>query len=170
MTKKYIDAVLWRRYATSTSDCLWGSRLNQYYIELRPDDYARFFGNSARQAKDQDGNETYSITLEAFDGVPQVASTDITFTLLRAGLQRARKWRINGQHKDQAYALWRRRHGPQKEFAEMDPVEKATNLLVIVRDVGGCFHGRWIRSEDFEKLPLLFQTIFREKSSGWREL
>jgi hypothetical protein len=170
MAKKKIEAVLWREYATSTSDCLWGERNNQYYIELREGDYEKFFGNKAQRSTDAEGNEAFVITLAPFDGMPPVEKTEITFTRLRDGLARAGKWRINAQHLDQAYPLWQRDRGPLEKFMVMDAEDKRRTFLLITRDVDQCFHARWIRSEDFEKLPSRIKELLRDKSAGWSEL
>lgn len=170
MTKKQIDAVLWRSYLTSTSDALWGERTSQYYIDFPRADYENFFGPGAAKAVDKDGNETFTITLERYEGLPPAETYDVTFKKLRDGTERAGTWNMNGQFTEQAYDLWQRKRGALKTFANMDVNEKKRNYIVIVRDVDGLFHGRWIQASDFAALPEAIRQVLTESTAGWRKL
>ncbi len=170
MANKQIDAVLWRTYLTSTSDALWGTNTSQYYIDLPKSDYENFFGATCQKALDRDGNETFTITIEAFDGVPRVERSSLTFKKLRKGTAREGTWNINDQSPEKAYDLWRKMRGPLKTFSAMDIEERSLNYLVIVRDLDGGFHGRWIQATDFAALPEGIREILTKTTAGWKML
>jgi len=170
MALKKIDAILWRSYLTSTSDVLWGTRLNQYYIDLPASDYEAFFAGHAHESSDEEGNLTFIILLEPFDGSPSVDRRQVEFEKKREGVSRAGSWNINGQHSDAAYPLWKSGRGPTRRFQEMGSEEKKKNFIVIARDVDGGFHGRWVRSEDFDRLPKSMKELLENKNAGWSQL
>lgn len=170
MAKKEIKAILWRSYMAETSKALWRETTSQYYIDLPKSDYENFFGAHAVVDTDREGNTTYTITLEPFDGVPAVGSYALTFKKLRPGSRRQDTWNINGQWLDRAYKLWQPNNGPLKKFSEMSTAERSSNFLIIARDVDGRFHGRWIRSPDFAVLPEGIKEIITSRKAGWTSL
>lgn len=170
MSKKQIDALLWRSYLTSTSDALWGERTNQYYVDLPRADYENFFGSDSAKGVDKDGNEIYTITLDSFEGTPSAGKYDLTFKKLRDGTERAGSWNMNGQFTDRAYDLWQHKRGPLQPFAKMDTEERKRNYMVIVRDLDKKFHGRWIQASDFSLLPVRLQHILAAATAGWKKL
>ena len=167
MAKKQINAILWRSYLVATSRALWRETSSQYYIDLPKSDYETFFGSRAAQNTDTDGNLTYTITLKPFEGAPPVGEYDITFKKLRAGTGREGSWNINRQSLEQAYELWQPSRGPLKKFDDMSILEKDSNFLVIVRDIDGRFHGRWIQSSDFRQIPEGIRQIITSAKAGW---
>lgn len=170
MAQKQVNAILWRSYLTSTSDALWGERTNQYYIDLPKSDYENFFGGRATKSADSDGNQIFTITLEPYDGEPPAETYSLTFKKLREGTGRAGSWNMNGQFKDGAYALWQMGRGPIKQFAKMNPDESKKNYILILRDLDGGFHGRWIQESDFMLLPQMLQNIIGQTSAGWKQI
>lgn len=170
LTKKIINALLWRSYLTSTSDALWGERSSQYYIDLPRSDFENFFGQSVSKEVDKDKNEIFTITLEPFEGVPSAEKYDLTFKKLRAGTEREGTWNINDQFTDRAYDLWQQNRGPLKTFSSMDSEERKRNYIVIFRDLDGHFHGRWVQASDFVLLPDEVQQVMTKTTAGWRSL
>lgn len=172
MAKMQIDAILWRKYLAATSHAIWEVSTSQYYFELTPSNYEIFLGPGAKTFTDKDGNAAYSIVLEAFDGKPAVGRHEITFTKKRPSAAREGKWTADSirDGSKAAYDLWRRDRGPVQQYEQLPLTEKEKNFIIVVRDVSGQFHGRWIRGTDFDALPLRLQEVLLSGTSGWREL
>ena len=166
MTLLAIDAMLWRSYATSTSDALWGARKNQYYIELPPSDYENFFvGYSG--TSDAQGNSAYEVRLEPYEGSQPAEPYLVKIKKLRASVHRAGTWNINGQHDSSVYTLWQKGRGPTDPYTSLPSKEKNKNFLVILRDENAKFHGRWIRYSDYLALPEKVRNILDSQKAGW---
>ncbi len=144
--------------------------MNQYYIDLPKSNYEQFFGTGAAKSFDDDQNEIFTITLQPFDGTPKEAAYSVTFKKLRAGTARAGSWNMNGQFGDKAYPLWQKGRGPTKSFSDMPKQEREKNYILILRDVDGQFHGRWVRDSDFDALPNTLQSLLKANNAGWKEL
>lgn len=172
MSKRQIDAILWRSYLEATSSALWELNNSQYYIELpkQEPDYSEFFGNSAAKAKDPQGNDLYTIQLAPFEGISPVGGYNLKIVKLRDGVERAGNLQVLEQRGESAYPLWQRDRGPEKKAQSMSLDERKKNFIVIVRDTSGLFHGRWIRDTDFDALPDRIKTLITSKTFGWSNL
>lgn len=170
MALHQIDAILWRSFLTSTSDALWGTRKSQYYIDLPAGDYETFFSDHATQGVDPQGNTTYSIWLEPFDGSLPVEKYQLTFKKLRQGVEREGSWNINDQSPQNAYPLWQKERGPASPYQQMADEERKRNFLVVARDKSGRFYGRWLRGDDFDSLPAEMRDLLKARSAGWSAL
>lgn len=173
MSRKQIDAILWRQYLAATSHAVWKVSTSQYYFELPDRRYQDFFGGNCRSFTDKDANEAFTIRLEALDGAEPVAEHEVTFTKKRASASRDGKWTadsIRDGKTVRAYDLWREKRGPLKRYEHLDPDEKEKNYIVVARDIDGRFHGRWIRGADFDALPISIQKILMSGTAGWRKL
>jgi hypothetical protein len=171
MSLKRINAILWRKYLAATSSALWKLSKSQYYFELAgtEPDYDQFFGDKATASQDERGNSLFTIQLEPFEGHPSVEAYELKFTKLRDVVERAGDWQVH-QSGENAYALWRASRGPLKSFQDMDEAERKLNFIVIVRDVDGRFHGRWIPGDEFHSLPVAIQNLLISKNVGWSNL
>jgi hypothetical protein len=172
MSRKQIDAILWRKYLTATSHAVWEVSTSQYYFELPADEFKDFFNGNYRFSVDAEGNENFTISLEPFDGEPKVGSHNVTFARKRPGSAREGKWTVDSirDGKAKAYDLWRRNRGPISRYESLSEAEREKNYIAIVRDVNGHFHGRWIRGTDFDALPVAVQDIISSALAGWRKL
>ncbi len=172
MSQKQIDAILWRKYLTATSHAVWGVSSSQYYFELPDRGYEQFLGTKCSQFKDNDGNQAYKITLESFEGVPSAAPRDVTFAKKRPGAHREGNWTVDSirDGTGTAYDLWRKSRGPAARYEQLPPAEKEKNYIIIVRDIDGLFHGRWIRGSDFDALPTRVREALASENAGWRKL
>jgi len=172
MSLKQIDAILWRKYLTATSHAVWGVSSSQYYFELPDRGYEEFFGSNCSNFTDSQGNDAFKITLESFDGDPSAAPREVTFAKKRPGAGREGKWTADSirDGSGTAYELWRKKRGPIARYERLPSAEKGKNYIVIVRDVDGLFHGRWIRGSDFDALPTACQEAIASENAGWRKL
>lgn len=172
MSRKQIDAILWRKYLTATSHAVWGISSSQYYFELPDRGYDQFFGRNCISSTDSDGNRTFKITLESFDGDPSSGPREVTFAQKRPGVHREGSWTVDSirDGSGSAYDLWRKNRGPTAEYEKLPAAEKDTNYIVVVRDTDGRFHGRWIRGTDFDALPSAVRDILSSENAGWRRM
>jgi len=170
MTKKRINAILWRSYLSATSAALWGTNKSQYYFALSKDDYSGFFGNRATQSIDAQQNSVYTICLEPYEGMHPAGPYDLSIIKLRDDAARSGEWQMIDQSVERAYALWRKARGPVDKYENLPPAERSRNFIVIARDVDFRFHGRWIRGSDFATLPTAIQELLTKKSVGWSTL
>ena len=172
MSKRQLTALLWRSYLDATSSALWELSKSQYYIELPKleNDYFDFFGSSAIREKDERGNDLFTIRLAPFEGTAPVERYDLKLVKLRDGVERAGNWQVLNQRGENAYSLWQKNRGPEKTAQEMAANEKKKNFIVIAKDITGEFHGRWIRSSDFDVLPERVSTLLTSKEFGWSNL
>jgi hypothetical protein len=172
MSRKPIDAILWRKYLAATSHAVWGVNSSQYYFELPDRGYEQFFGKNFTPFKDRDGNSAFRISLESFNGNPSAGPRDITFAKKRPGVHREGNWTVDSirDGSGTAYDLWRKNRGPVDQYDNLPPDEKDKNYIVIVRDTDGLFHGRWVRGSDFDVLPIKIQNILSSENAGWRQL
>jgi 5-methylcytosine-specific restriction protein B len=155
--------IMWRLCEKATYDTLHGSSKGQYHIAI-PDreEFHKFFGGLPRTATELEGYEL-EVPIEPFEGDSPVEAW--TLPVRYMGKESARKdWNIIAQRPDTAYPLW----GPGRGV----PGEYETGwreYLVIVRDVHGSFHARWIGTEDFEALPQwVRETLLSDKYGARR--
>lgn len=171
MARMSISAILWRRYLAATSHAVWAVNNSQYYFELTGS-YEGFFDGAARKSSDDEGNETFAITLEAFEGSPSVDPYEVIFTKKRATAAREGMWTVDSirDGKKRAYDLWRKGRGPEAQYNQLPEPDKNQNYIVVVRDTENKFHGRWIRGGDFEALPKRVKELLASKNCGWNNL
>ncbi|MCC6414778.1 MAG: hypothetical protein IT582_02585 [Opitutaceae bacterium] len=169
---KKVDAILWRKYLAATSHAVWKVSTSQYYFELPVGEFQKFFAGNYTPTVDPEGNDNFTIVLEPFDGEPGVGSHEVTFVRKRPGSAREGKWTVDSirDGAKKAYALWHRNRGPLSRYENLSDNEKEKNYIVIVRDVDGRFHGRWIRGTDFDALPTMVQNILSSSPAGWSKL
>ncbi len=129
-------------------------------LSKRPE-VGRFFGVKGPKG---DESVTYEIDLVAVDGVSE---SEGPLVLTSKGSRRAGEWRFAGQHNNR-YPLWSARWGLREatEFAS-ETVYNAGDpqILLILKDDGGNFHARLLKSYDdglLAKLPKGFAQTLRD--------
>ncbi|WP_164706994.1 hypothetical protein, partial [Pseudomonas viridiflava] len=145
--RKELDAFLWRSCNKATLDSLLDVSRGQYDVRLTKRDYERFFRGLSPHAPTALDGYNITVALQPFSGINPVGEAQIVVRYL--GPKSSRKdWIISSQRPDSAYELWRENRG----FVSRQSVGEK-DFIVIARDVDNGFHGRWIRSEDFNTLP-----------------
>jgi hypothetical protein len=161
---KQVDAFLWRRCNKATIDSLVGDSAGQYHITLSTGKFEGFFQGLTREnTTDRDGYD-FIVPFESFTGKDPVAQQNLTIRYM--GPKSARKdWNIPSQRPQSAYELWRlgRAFSSRSDVGDKD-------FIVIARDVDNGFHGRWIKSTDFEHLPDDMKRAMSESDVGWKKL
>ncbi len=172
MARKKVDAILWRKYLAATSHAIWEVSNSQYYFELPVGNFHEFFKGNCENYVDSEGNDSFAISLEPFDGELKLGPHKVTFVRKRPGSAREGKWTVDSirDGKAKAYGLWRRERGPISRYESLPDTEKEKNYIVIARDIDGRFHGRWIRGTDFDALPVAVQNTLSSALAGWRTL
>ncbi len=159
-----VDAILWRKCNQATFDSLIGHSKGQYHIGLSKGDFESFFiGLSQSSVTDLDGYDLV-VPIQEFTGPQPVPEANITVRFM--GPKSARRdWNIPSQRPGTAYTLWQPGRGMGTTFSA-----GAHEYVLIVRDLDGNFHARWVNSTDFDALPMVVQEIMRSKEVGWRSL
>jgi hypothetical protein len=88
------------------------------------------------------------VPIAAFQGDDPVEATTIDVGHLGPSSQR-RDWNIRSQRPETAYPLWRTGRGIPDTLEEA-----AGDYVLIIRDVDGAFHARWLRGSSLAALPL----------------
>ncbi len=161
---KRVDAILWRKCNQATFDSLNGNSNGQYDIRLARRDFEQFFLGVPHTGTTALGGYDVVVPLQPYTGAQPVAATPLTIRFM--GEQSARKdWNIPSQRPDTAYPLWRAGRGVSTNFNA-----NAREYVLIIRDVDGNFHARWIRDADFASLPAIVQQIMESSEVNWRTL
>jgi hypothetical protein len=161
---KAVNAFLWRRCNKATIDSLVGDSRGQYHITLKTGEFDSFFRGINSQKPTDLGGYDYIVRLESFTGTVAVERHDITIRYM--GAKSARKdWNIPSQRPESAYELWRVKRA---FFSRSDVGDK--DFIIIARDINNGFHGRWIRSVDYDDLPDEMKQVMNRSDVGWQEL
>lgn len=161
---KRASAILWRKCNKATFDTLNDSSAGQYDIRLTRRDYEKFFLGVAKADETELGGYTLNVVLEPFTGPSPVALTTIKVRFM-GELSGRKDWNIPSQRQGTAYPLWRPGRGVGTTFTA-----DANEFMLIIRDVDGKFHARWIHHADFSALPDNIKTMLSENEVGWGEL
>lgn len=161
---KRVSAILWRKCNQATFDTLNDSSKGQYHIGLSTHDYENFFFGVGRIDATEKGGFSMDVPLEPFTGPSPVEATSIKVRFM--GDSSVRKdWNIPSQRMGTAYPLWRPGRGVSKVFKA-----NANEFMLLIRDVDGKFHARWIHHADFSALPQDIQNILNRSEVGWEKL
>jgi hypothetical protein len=156
-----IDAILWRKWNQATFDTLIGESRGQYHITLTTLPELSDFFASADQTDDTDiGGFTLTFEVQPFEGDPPVDRQELSVRFM--GSESARRdWNIPSQRPETAYPLWRVGRGPPTQYSKT-----LREYLIIVRDVNGGYHARWISDGEFDNLPALVRSKMQAKGVG----
>jgi hypothetical protein len=162
--RKELDGFLWRSCNRATLDTLLGVSSGQYHIALPKRDFSPFFRGLSAQNPTERGGFEFMVPIQPFSGSNPVEQRTIVVRYL--GLESERKdWNIRAQRPDSAYELWRENRG----FVSRQSVGD-NDFIVIARDTDNGFHGRWIRSADFNALPEEMRKPMINSEAGWQAL
>ncbi|WP_250452749.1 hypothetical protein [Caballeronia sp. ATUFL_M2_KS44] len=160
---KVISAILWRKCNQATFDSLNGTSRGQYDIRLTRRAFEGFFKGIPKTNPTKLGGFDLVVPIQPFTGTPSVPETEITVRYMGDDSQR-KDWNIPSQRPDTAYALWAPGRGVDTTF----DIGKRDYALII-RDVDGGFHARWIKDAEFEKLPGSVRALMTSAEVGWEE-
>ena len=153
-----IKAILWRRLQQANYDSLGGISTGQYDIRLgRDDTFEDFFEGIAHLAPTALGGYDLSVPIAAFDGPSPVQATELRVRFMGSQSQR-RDWNIPSQRPETAYPLWR--------LGRANPNQAEENYIVLIRDVTGQFHARWLNAAAMDALPPNISQALRAKNFG----
>src|SRR5690349_7549922 len=145
MSRIQVAAVLWRKMKDANFDTLSGLSRGQYDIRLGRDDLVeKFFDGIVQHNKTAIGGYELNVPVSAYTGENPVPATQLKVRFMGAGSER-RDWNIPSQRPDTAYPLWRLSRGKRDRAAE--------NYVVLVRDIAGNFHARWLDGPALLALP-----------------
>lgn len=152
-----IDAILWRRLQQANYDSLDGLSAGQYDIRLgRDDDVATFFAGVPQLNLTPLGGYDLQVPVAAFNGTSPVPQMELRVRYMGPQSQR-KDWNIPSQRPDTAYPLWR--------LSRSNPNRLAENFVIIVRDVLGQFHARWLDAAAVAALPDQLRLALRSQKN-----
>lgn len=162
--QKELDAFLWRNCNKATLDTLLDVSKGQYDIRLTKRNFDNFFRDLSPRYPTQLGGYSLIVPLQPFTGDNPIGLSEIVVRHLGPRSER-KDWNISSQRKEAAYELWREGRGfvSRKSVGEKD-------FIVIARDIDNGFHGRWIRSADFDALPAAMKNRMSTSEAGWATL
>jgi 5-methylcytosine-specific restriction protein B len=162
--RKRVVAILWRKCNKATFDSLNDLSAGQYDIRLTKQDFDNFFVGVERTEITELGGYSLIVGIEPFTGLSPVDLTSVKVRFM--GESSGRKdWNIPSQRKATAYPLWRSGRGVSQVFKPND-----NEFMLLIRDVDGKFHARWIHHADFNALPKVIQDILSRSEVGWENL
>ena len=143
-----INAILWRKWNQATFDTLDGDSQGQYHITLRTlPELEDFFDGVDKHTPTSNRGFTITIDLQPFLGSAPVSGEQLDVRYM--GPDSVRKdWNIPSQRPETAYPLWRLGRGGPTSYDE-----DLQEYLIIVRDINGDFHARWISDGEFHSVP-----------------
>jgi len=152
--------ILWRRVLSATIDTLRGVSRGQYDIRLgRPEGVESFFAGLPRLHQTSLGGYDLAVPVAAADRPIPVQASTIMVAYIGADSARA-DWRIPSQRPDTAYPLWREGAGLSANTLP------GTDFIVLVRNLDGAFHARWLRAGDVGALPHSVTAPMRSGNAG----
>jgi 5-methylcytosine-specific restriction protein B len=163
-----ISAILWRRINKATFDSLVGASRGQYHIGLaKPDGIEDFFDPLPRVDDGDVGGFRITVPIQPVDGANPVPATNLDVCYV--GDDSARKdWRIPSQRPTTAYPLWRPGRGLIANARWPQDAQRC--FIVLIRDITGGFHARWLSEAFFANLPQFLQNIMNGEEVGIHEV
>lgn len=156
-----VEAVLWRRWNRATFDTLHGESPGQYDIRLTTlPELPRFLKGARKTELTSRGGYTLTFDLEPHGGSDPVPGTKLAIRYI--GDRSVRKdWIISSQRPDTAYPLWQPGRGIPKSFDR-----SLHEYVMLIRDVDGGFHARWISEGSLKSVPQLIQSAMKSRVAG----
>lgn len=146
--KTRVKALLWRICNQATFDSLHGKSKGQYDIRLTSKPaVAEFFQGLPHEEATELGGYTIQVPITAFSGPDPVPESTLAVRYMGPNSER-KDWNIPAQRPETAYPLWRPGRGVPDTFEAA-----AKDYVLLVRDVKGGFHARWLRGANLASLP-----------------
>ena len=168
MTTVPVAAVLWKRLTETNFKALDGQLRGEYDLRLGTDPRFRdFFGSLPQQKPTARGGYQYEIPIEPFTGPNPVPRRTIVLRYMGPAASRANDTYFASQQPTTAYELWRK----GRAFPAGTGYAAVSNdRVVVIRDVRGGFHARWLRASDLPALPSAILQAFTNEEFGVLEI
>lgn len=157
-----VESVLFRRVKEINVRALRGEEKGQYHVTLTA---APDLSSFAREIPETDptanGGWTRLIPLEPFLGSTPVPASSLKFRFMGPRSQR-RDYNFAGQS-SAPYPLW----AEGRAFtSDADATSISQDVIIVIRDVSGKYHARWIRAENVSALPAGIATRLEHDEAG----
>lgn len=157
-----VAAIMWRWCNQATYDTLHGNSGGQYHIDIPDSPALHDFFEGVVQTPTALGGYEMTVPINPFEGERPVPAQTLPVRFL-GPKSRRKDWNISSQRPDTAYPLWRPGRGVPEVYDN-----SWREYLVLVRDVEGAFHARWISTASFESLPQWVSQTLASKKYGAR--
>lgn len=163
--KLAVDSVLFRQLTNSNAEMLLGNYRGEYDLRYgRLPEILKFTAAIAEEQPTELGGWTKRIPVQPFDGSSPVEATELRLRFMGPLGVRSNDTYIASQTTD-PYPLWAPARCRPGALASSDLVG---DVVVLVKDANGGFHGRYVRRDDVTALPGALQTsIAHDKKGVW---
>ncbi len=168
MTKIPVSAVLWKKATETNFKALNGEHKGEFDYRLGTDPrFREFFSSLPQESPTALGGHNHSVPIEPFTGPNPVPGRTIVLRYMGPSAARANDTYFASQQPSTTYDLWRKgRSFP--DGAVYSDVEG--DRVLVVRDVNGGFHARWLRRDDTASLPQPIRDAIENEERGVREI
>lgn len=160
-----VQSILFSKLQNSNARMFLGLNRGQYDLRYgKVTDVGDFVAGLPADAPTALGGWTKHLLLQAFDGTPAAPPQQLRLRFWgpRGTPSRASSYYIAGQTTN-PYELWRPGRARPGAAAAADLVG---DVPLIVKDVEGGLHGRWIRREDLRRLPTGLRQAINAQDQG----
>lgn len=168
MTKIPVSAVLWKKATETNFKALNGEHRGEFDFRLGTDPrFREFFSSLPLESPTALGGYNHSVPIEPFTGPDPVPPRTIVLRYMGPSAARANDTYFASQQPSTTYDLWRKgRSFPAG--AVYGDVEG--DRVLVVRDVNGGFHARWLRRDDIASLPQPIRPAIENEERGVLEI
>lgn len=168
MTKIPASAVLWKKATETNFKALNGEHKGEFDFRLGTDPrFREFFASLPKESPTELGGYNHSVPIEPFTGQDPVPGRTIVLRYMGPSAKRANDTYFASQQPATTYDLWRKgRSFP--DGAVYSDVEG--DRVLVVRDINGDFHARWLRRDDIASLPQPIRDAIENEERGVLEI
>lgn len=158
-----VQSVLFRKLTNSNADMFLGNNRGEYDLRFgRLAEIQDFTDSIAEEDPTALGGWTKRIPVQPFDGAPSAPASNLRLRFMGPSGARSNDTYIASQTSD-PYPLWApARARPGASTA----ADLAGDVALLVKDVDGGFHGRYVRREDLSGLPAALQASISAHEKG----
>lgn len=157
-----VAAILFARISSTNARTLLGQFKGQYDLRLGSDAaFDSFSTGVADQDPTNNGGWTRAIPIEAVEGANPVPAQALSLRFMGPQSQR-KDFYFRGQTTS-PYPLWAPSRTHAGSSAEADLID---DVALVVRDVEGRFHARWVQKADVGLLPEELRRVIASEQQG----
>lgn len=158
-----VQSVLFRKLTHSNAEMFLGNNRGEYDLRFgRLAAIQDFTDSIPEEDPTKLGGWTKRIPVQPFDGAPAIPKKELRLRFMGPSGQRSNDTYIASQSND-PYPLWAPARARPGASAAVDLVG---DVALLIKDVNGGFHGRYVRREDLSGLPAGLQASISAHEKG----
>lgn len=168
MTRIPVSAVVWKKATETNFKALNGELRGEFDFRLGRDArITEFFSSLPKQAPTELGGFDQLVPVEPFTGPNPVPDRTIKLHNMGPSAGRSNDNYFASQQPSRTYDLWRK----GRSFQDGDTYSEVEgDRVVVVRDINGGFHARWLRRDDITSLPQPIRDAVEKEERGVLEI